>query len=179
MSHLFSCLLMLISCHVCSAAFRRALPFKLACSFPPLHSHALMRALAFTLHLPSLLSPARMVSSRAISVVPPHLVPLVLVVAIVPVTTLFHPSISSLSPPLPLHPAGLPACPFLYLLHLPSSLRLLTSSSSYLLFPSASSPLLPASAPPPPTYLCSTPVSRQLCRMFGEVSIGSCYRGTE
>lgn len=40
------------------AAFRRALPLKLACSFPPLHSHSLMRALAFTLHLPSPLSPS-------------------------------------------------------------------------------------------------------------------------
>lgn len=42
-----------------------ALPLNLACSFPQQHSQALMRALAFTLHLPSPLSPALMVSSHA------------------------------------------------------------------------------------------------------------------
>lgn len=51
------------------AAFRRALPLKLACSFPPLHSHAVMRALAFTLHPSSPLSPTRTVSSHAAAVV--------------------------------------------------------------------------------------------------------------
>lgn len=49
------------------AAFRRVLPLILACTLPLLHSHALMHALAFTLHLSSPLS--RMVSSRAVSVV--------------------------------------------------------------------------------------------------------------
>lgn len=51
------------------AAFCRALPRKLACPFPPLHSQALMRALAFTLHLPSSLSPTPMVSSHMVSAV--------------------------------------------------------------------------------------------------------------
>ncbi len=51
------------------AAFRRALALKLACSFPPPHTHALMRALAFTLHLSSPLSPPRTASSHAVSVV--------------------------------------------------------------------------------------------------------------
>lgn len=55
-SHLFSRLLMLISCHVCSRCICGALPLILARSFPPLHSHALMRALAFTLHRSSPLS---------------------------------------------------------------------------------------------------------------------------
>lgn len=110
------------------AAFRRALPLKLACSFPPLHSHALMRALAFTLHLSSPLSPTRMVSSRAVPVVHvprrlPHTVLLVPVVAIIlPSFRLHHLHFFTFQshtflPPLLPHPAGLAASPFL--LHLP------------------------------------------------------------
>lgn len=50
-------------------AFCRALPLKLARSFPLLHSHALMRAPAFTFYLSSPLSPTRVVCSRVVSLV--------------------------------------------------------------------------------------------------------------
>lgn len=48
----------------------------------------------------------------------------------------------------------------------------------FLLFNSVLCLLL--SPPPPPTTTClfSTPVSQQLCRTYGEVNTGSCYRGT-
>lgn len=66
MSHLFSAYWCWYPVMFALAAFRRALTLKLACSFPPLHSHALMRVLAFTLHRSSPLSPTRALSSHAV-----------------------------------------------------------------------------------------------------------------
>ena len=86
-----------------------------------------------------------------------------------PSLTLFHLPISSFLPPLCLHPAGLSLS-----FTLPSSLIFLPSHPSYLLFQSALPPPLP-----PTTCLCSTPVSRHLRRMLGEVGDGSSYGGIE
>lgn len=165
------------------AEFCRALPLKLACSFPPLHSHALMRALAFTLHHSPPLSPTRMVSSCAVSAVhvPRHSPTLyssflsLLSFYHPPSLALFH--LTSLLPPLLLHPSGLPASPFFWLLHLPpfSHVLLFKPAFSLCIPPTP----LPPPPPPPTTCLCSTPVSRQLCWTLCEISVGSCYRGTE
>lgn len=62
------------------AAFRGALPLTSARSFPPPHSHALMRALAFSLHLSSPLSPTRS-GSRLCCARPSTLLHIVLLVS--------------------------------------------------------------------------------------------------
>lgn len=163
------------------AAFCRALPPKLACSFPSLHSHALMRALAFTLHLSSPLSPTRAVSVVRVPCYSPTLFcSFVPDVAIVLSSFRLHHFFTFQS-----HPSYLLySLTLLASMHLLSSisytsLLFLTSSSPNLLFFTLHYPYSSASPPPPTTCLCSTLVSRQLCRTLCEVSVGSCKRGTE
>lgn len=131
------------------AAFCRALPRKLACSFPPLHSQALMRALAFTLHLPSPLSPTPMVSFHMVSAVHVSRHSSILFSSFL--------SFLSSSASLCFLSAGLPACPGLYLLHPPNltPTPFLMSSSSYLPF----HPAFPYSSASPP--LSFHPVSQK------------------
>lgn len=70
------------------ATSRRAQALKLACCFPPLRRQALMRAFAFTLHLPPPLSPTHMVSSHAgfCRAGPSMLLHTVLIIPISPIT---------------------------------------------------------------------------------------------
>ena len=142
------------------AAFRRALPLKLACSFSPLHSHALMRALAFTLHLSSPLSPTHMDSSRVASFV--HGCSPTLFSSFLLLRLSYCPSSLTLFFTFQSRPSYLlylftlsPPCISLHLSSLPPSLYS-SSSSSYLLFHSVF-PVLSS----PTTCLCSTPVRQQ------------------
>lgn len=70
------------------ATSRRAQTLKLACCFPLLRRQALMRAFAFTLHLPSPLSPTHTVSSHAgfCRAGPSMLLRAVLIIPIFPIT---------------------------------------------------------------------------------------------
>lgn len=142
----------ILSC-LLSLRFAGALPLILARSFPPLHSHALMRALAFTLHLSSPLSPTRS-GFRLCCARPSTLLHIVLLVSaagtVLSSSHLHHLHFFTFQSHLSylLYAFTLPAP--LCLSHSLPPFFFLPSHPSYLLFQSALPP-----PPPPTTCLCS------------------------